>query len=231
MPRRTSNRLAPALCAIGFAACLCVPAPAAAKKKGKQDPSAYAPTPPPPAAMPVVATEGAIFRGTYTPLTSGMRASQIGDVLTIQLVERTSASLTNSTGTDRNGSIGLAPPTTGPLSIISPSDVNMGGTQSFKGKGDAVQANSLSGDITVTIAEVYANGTMLVRGEKRLSLNRGDEVVQVSGIVRAADIGSDNRIPSWRVADAKINYKGKGDIARASRQGWLQRFFSIISPF
>ncbi len=231
MPRRTSNRLVSTLCVLGLGACLALPAPVAAKKKDKQEQSAYAPALPPPAPVPVAATEGAIFRGSYTPLTSGMRASQIGDVLTIQLVERTNASLTNSTGTDRNGSIGLAPPTTGPLSIISSSDVNMGGTQSFKGKGDAVQANSLSGDITVTIAEVYANGTMLVRGEKRLSLNRGDEVVQVSGIIRSADISTDNRIPSWRVADAKINYKGKGDIARASRQGWLQRFFSIISPF
>jgi flagellar L-ring protein precursor FlgH len=72
---------------------------------------------------------------------------------------------------------------------------------------------------------------MLVRGEKFLTLNRGDERLQFSGIVRAADISMDNRIPSTRVADAHIRYTGKGDIARASRQGWLQRFFSIISPF
>ena len=83
----------------------------------------------------------------------------------------------------------------------------------------------------MTIAEVYPNGTMLVKGEKLLTLNRGDERVQISGIVRAIDIGSDNRIASTRVADANIRYVGKGEIARASKQGWLQRFFSIISPF
>jgi flagellar L-ring protein precursor FlgH len=72
---------------------------------------------------------------------------------------------------------------------------------------------------------------MLIRGEKALTLNRGDEHVQLSGIVRAADIGPDNRISSTRIADARISYTGKGEIARASRQGWLQRFFSMVSPF
>jgi flagellar L-ring protein precursor FlgH len=53
----------------------------------------------------------------------------------------------------------------------------------------------------------------------------------MSGIVRAADISPENRILSTRVADAKIRYIGKGEVARASRQGWLQRFFSKVSPF
>lgn len=179
-----------------------------------------------------VTPNGAIFQaGSYAALTSGMRASRVGDVLTITLQERTSAGITNSTGTNRAGNIGLAPPSSGPLSIISSTDLNMGGDQTFKGQGDIVQSNTLSGEVSVTIAAVYPNGTMLVKGEKRIALNRGDEIVQFSGIVRSADITADNRVPSSRVADAKINYRGKGDVARASRQGWLQRFFSIVSPF
>lgn len=229
MPRRTSNRARNIfLIATGIALCA-VPGPILAKKKKQDEVREYAPTAP--VAPPPVEPNGAIFTGAYAPLTSGMRASQVGDILTIALQERTSATITNSTSTGKDGSLGLTPPVTGPLSLISPSDVNMGGSQSFKGKGDANQANTLAGEVTVTIAAVYPNGTMLVRGEKRLALNRGDEFVQISGIVRAADIGTDNRVPSWRVADAQINYKGKGDIARSSSQGWLQRFFSIISPF
>ena len=76
-----------------------------------------------------------------------------------------------------------------------------------------------------------SNGTMLVKGDKLITLNRGDEMVQFSGLVRTADISADNRIISTRVADAHIRYTGKGEIARASKQGWLQKFFSIISPF
>ena len=119
----------------------------------------------------------------------------------------------------------------GPLSLFEPSDIGASGTQAFKGKGDASQSNALSGEVSVTVAAVYPNGTMLVKGEKLLTLNRGDERVQISGIVRAIDVSPDNRVLSTRVANANIRYVGKGEIARASKQGWLQRFFSIISPF
>lgn len=221
MPLRISK-----FCAIALLLC----ASGAVHAKRKEPPESFASTP-----VPVAETappNGAIFQAEgYAALTSGTRASRLGDVLTITLLERTSAGIVNSTGTDRAGNIGLSPPSTGPLSLISSSDINMGGDQSFKGKGNIVQSNSLTGEISVTIAAVYPNGTMLVKGEKRLALNRGDETVQFSGIVRSADITADNRVPSWRVADARIAYRGKGDVARASRQGWLQRFFSVVSPF
>jgi flagellar L-ring protein FlgH len=175
---------------------------------------------------------GAIYQtGHYTPLTSGIRAGHVGDILTVVLAERTSASKANSANTGRNGGIGLTPPSTGPLSLFEPTDVKLSGTQSFKGKGDAAQSNTLSGEITVTVAEIFPNGTMRIRGEKLITLNRGDESIQLSGIVRAADISADNRIASTRIADAHIRYTGKGEIARASQQGWLQRFFAKISPF
>lgn len=185
-------------------------------------------------AMPEPRPNGGIFQVSagYSALTNGARAASVGDIITILLVERTQATKSNSANTNRSGSIGLAPPSTGPFSkLFSASDIASGGTQGFTGKGDAAQSNALSGEITVTIARVYPNGTMLVRGQKALTLNRGDEYVQVSGLVRQADIGPDNRVLSTRVADARITYTGKGEIARASRQGWLQRFFSIISPF
>lgn len=176
---------------------------------------------------------GAIFQAShgYAPLTSGNRASMVGDILTIALVERTQASKTTSQSTDRSGGIGLSPPSTGPLSLFSSSDVGMSGSQDFTGGGQAAQSNALSGEITVTIAEIYPNGTMLVRGQKQLTLNRGDEFIQISGLVRQADITPDNRVASTRVADARITYMGKGEFARSSKQGWLQRFFSRISPF
>lgn len=207
---------------------LLMAAPAQAKEKPAPD--AFAATSPVAHTAPVA--NGAIFQNDgYAALTSGNRASRVGDVLTVMLVERTSASKSNSANTGRNGSVGLTPPTTGPLSLINPTDINMGGDQSFKGKGDAAQSNALSGEVGVTVAAVYPNGTMLVKGEKLITLNRGDERVQFSGLVRSTDINADNRVLSSRIADAKIRYTGKGEIARASQQGWLQRFFSRISPF
>lgn len=210
---------------------LAAPQPAFAKKHKPEQPNAYAATlpdavQPPPA-------DGAIFQASmgYAPLVSGARASMVGDLITIVLVEKTQAQKTNSASTDRSGNIGLTPPTTGPLSFVSATDTQLGGGGTFTGKGAAEQSNQLSGAITVTIAKIYPNGTYLIRGEKELTLNRGQETIQIAGLIRAVDIQSDNSIPSTRVADAKITYTGKGEIARASTQGWLGRFFSRVSPF
>lgn len=206
------------------------PSAAFAKKKPAVE---YMPTYSPGPVQPVQAN-GSIFQAAsgYAPLTSGARAAMVGDVITITLVERTQASKSNSADAGRSGSISLTPPTTGPLSkLFDPSDIAASGSNAFTGKGSASQSNALSGEVTVTVAQVYPNGTMLVKGQKALTLNRGDEFIQISGIVRQADISPDNRVASTRVADAKITYTGKGEIARASRQGWLQRFFTMLSPF
>ncbi|MDO6416549.1 flagellar basal body L-ring protein FlgH [Sphingomonas sp. BIUV-7] len=216
------------------AAILALPSPADAGlfglAKAKDKPS-YAPSYSPPAAAPVA--DGAIFHAAfgYAPLTSGTRAAMVGDVVTILLVEKTQALKSNSANTDRSGSISLTPPVTGPLDFIKGTDIGTSGGGKFDGKGNAAQSNSLNGEISVTIAQVYPNGTMLIRGEKQLTLNRGDEQIQISGIIRPNDISFDNRVLSTRVADARITYTGKGEIARASSQGWLGRFFSRVSPF
>ena len=222
------------------AAVALVPAPAHAsvfgkllKKKPAEDFSAARVEPAAPMPTAPVA-DGAIFQVSagYAALYEGWRARHVGDPLTIVLVERTAASKSSASKIDSKGSFGLTPPTTGPLGgLLSSSDVGASGNRGFNGTGAADQSNSLSGEVSVTVAEVYPNGTMLVRGQKRVTLNRGDEFVQIKGIVRFADVDRDNRVESTRVADAQIAYTGKGDVARASRQGWLSRFFQVVSPF
>src|SRR3546814_6395087 len=117
-------------------------APAAAAAKDDVPDDAFAPTAPAaPAATPA---NGSIFQGGYVPLTSGGRAGRVGDIITIQLVERTIASKSSASGTNRDSSFGLSPPTTGPLSLFLPSDIGMGGGSDFKGKGEASQSNRLA---------------------------------------------------------------------------------------
>jgi flagellar L-ring protein FlgH len=185
-----------------------------------------------PTAAPIT-PNGAIFQPAtgYAPLTSGARAARVGDIVSIILVERTNATTTNSQTSDRAGGIGLSLPTTGPLSILTDSDTRMSGNTEFSGRGAAAQANQLNGEIAVTVVAVHPNGLLEVRGEKRVRINRGDETIQISGLIRPSDIGPDNRVPSTRVANASIGYTGEGEVARASRQGWLQRFFTRVSPF
>ena len=231
----TSRSLRLPCAALGLSlvfATLATPQPARASKTAKAPKiSEYAPTLS--TAQPTPVANGAIFQTSmgYAPLTSGARASSIGDLVTIVLVESTQAQKTNSASTDRSGSVSITPPTTGPLSFFKSTDASVGAGGTFSGKGAAQQSNQLSGAISVTIAQIYPNGTYLLRGEKHLTLNRGDEVIQISGLVRASDIDSFNSVPSTRIADAHITYTGKGEIARASTQGWLGRFFSRVSPF
>jgi flagellar L-ring protein FlgH len=235
MSTRTSDaraRAALALAAFGLFAA----APAHAqlfgigKKQAKEDFSATLPLAEP-VAVPVA--NGGIFQAGdgYAALYEGQRARRVGDALTIVLTEKTSASKSASSKLDSSGGIAITPPSTGNLSLFKSTDASASGSRSFEGAGAADQSNALSGEISVTVAKVFPNGTMLVQGQKRVTLNRGDEFVQIKGLVRPADIDANNRVPSTRVADARIAYTGKGDVARASRQGWLSRFFSVISPF
>lgn len=177
--------------------------------------------------------DGGIFSVSagYAPLHDGRRARAVGDPLTIMLVERTTTAKSAGSKTQRGGGFGITPPTAGPLGFLNPNALKASGESSFNGQGNASQTSSLDGEVTVTIAEVRPNGTALVRGEKRLLLSQGQEWIQFAGIVRLADIDADNRIASSRVADARIEYAGDGAVSRASRQGWLSKFFSAISPF
>lgn len=185
-----------------------------------------------PAALPAPpASTGSIFAAGYAPLHAGNRARAVGDPLTILLVEQTSAAKSVSSKSNKGGKASIAPPKSGPLSFLKADALNLGSDSSFNGQGSAGQTSTLDSTLSVTIAEVRAGGTALVRGEKRMLLSQGDEWVRFSGIVRLADIDEDNSIASTRVADARIEYSGRGALQRASRQGWLGRFFNMISPF
>jgi len=185
-----------------------------------------------PVAAPIQpAGDGSIFNvATYAPLHMGLRASRVGDPVTILLVESTTASKTVASKSNKSGGASITPPSAGPLSV-NPDALKASSNSTFNGQGNATQTSSLASTLSVTIAEVRPNGTALVRGEKRMLLSQGNEWIQFSGIVRLIDIDLENRIPSSRVADAHIEYSGKGALQRASKQGWLGQFFNMISPF
>ena len=220
---------ATALVWIGVIALLLAPNHAHAKKP----PEGFAASMPPIAAPPPALADGAIFHvGTgYAALVEGSRARHVGDPITVLLVESTSTSKSAGSKTQKSGSFNVIPPTAGPLGFLNPNSLNASGGSSFNGTGNTTQTSSLSGSVAVTIAEVRANGTALVKGEKRLLLSQGQEWVQLSGIVRLADLDEQSRISSAQIADARIEYTGNGAINRAAKEGWLSKFFNIVSPF
>ncbi len=192
-----------------------------------------APVMPAPAATP----DGAIYEaGLDIRLFEDLRANRVGDILTVRLNEQTAASKSASTSTDKSTSADYAAPTVlgrpvtrDGVPILSGS---LDGQQSFEGEGASSQSNSLQGDITVTVVERLANGNLRVRGEKWVTLNQGEEFIQLSGIIRPYDIEPDNSVSSRKVADARITYSSKGVLAAANRMGFLSRFFnSILNPY
>lgn len=228
MRTRRFNRTVGLLLAGGLAFML---SPADAKK-ARPKPGFEATLPLPPAQPPAVA-DGAIFQASsgYAALHEGNRARAVGDLLTVVLVERITSSKSATSKTARDGGFSITPPTAGPLDFLNANALKASGGSSFNGNGAAAQQSALGGEVSVTIAKLLGNGSAIVKGQKRLTLSQGEEWVQFSGIVRLADIDQMNRIASTRVADAQIEYSGNGQVARASREGWLQRFFNMISPF
>ena len=181
---------------------------------------------------------GSLFQtGRDVALFENPVAGRSGDILTIHLVESTSASKKSSTSTKKatNASLGTGttvlgkPLTAGGNNVLS---AGIGDSSDFSGEGNSAQSNTLSGDITVTVAKRYSNGNLVIQGQKWLTLNQGQEYVRIQGLVRQADIQPDNTIPSTKVANATISYAGKGALADANAKGWLARFFdSPLTPF
>jgi flagellar L-ring protein precursor FlgH len=200
--------------------------------------------------LPATQTNGAIYQADFdNNYFTDRKAFRVGDIITISLNERTQASKNASSQIQKDSSVDIGAPNIfgmaiapkNPLSGLSALgmtndnlslEAGYGAERSTQGSGQTGQSNSLSGSITVTIAEVYPNGVLAVRGEKWLTLNTGDELVRISGIVRADDISTDNVVSSTRIADARITYSGTGAFANASKPGWLDRFFlSPLFPF
>lgn len=197
---------------------------------GAREDLAYTPTYPIDESEVESPMDGSLFSAASSrDLFADRKARLVGDILTINLTERTQASKSSSTTTKKDDSVDLGAPTLfGKETSINgrPLSFGVNGARAFSGEGQSSQSNQLTGQITVTVAQRLRNGALLVRGEKLLNINQGQEMVRISGIVRPEDIAQDNTVSSTRVADARIAYTGRGTLADANTQGWLARFFN-----
>ena len=175
--------------------------------------------------------DGAIY-SAYRPIRifEDTKARRVGDILTITLAEQTDANTKSSTTTAKDDALSLSAGTIFGRPVTYEGDTILqaasDASRSFSGSGDSSQSNSLSGEITVTVTQVLANGNLVVAGEKIISINQGAEYVRVSGIIRPEDVNGNNTVVSSKVANAKISYGGGGALAEVNTKGWLSRFFS-----
>ncbi len=216
------------LLAIQLSACQILNAP---PKVDVAEPTYVRPTP---VVVPTV-NNGAIFQATqYRPLFEDHRARLVGDTITVRIVEKVSATQTNTSKLDKSGTVGAS--LTG-LPGVSANSFGagrtvVGGTSSnaFQGKGSTESSNDFSGTITAIVTEVLPNGHLVIAGEKQIGVNHNVDVLRFSGQVDPRAIQPGNSVPSAQIANVRIENRGRGAQAEAQGTGWLARFFLNVLP-
>lgn len=172
---------------------------------------------------------------TFRPMFEDNRARFIGDILTIQIQENIDASQNNSTTAKNSSSTSIDVPLLKGF-FLGQADLpalsgSAKGDRDFNGNGTTAAKNQFNGTLTVTVSDVLPNGYLRVVGEKQIGTNREVQTLRFSGIVNPATVGVGNVVPSSKVADARIEYRGQGAIDSAVAMGWLARFFLTVLPF
>ncbi|MFT4653976.1 MAG: flagellar L-ring protein precursor FlgH [Patiriisocius sp.] len=178
-----------------------------------------------------ISSTGSLFSAAMAnSLYSDVKARRVGDIITVTLRENTNASKSAGNSSSKESTVDVKPMLGlgGNAILIGKEAIQLGvdGSNEFAGDAQATQSNSLQGSISVTVVEVLANQNLIIRGEKWLTLNTGNEYIRLTGVIRPADISPTNNIQSNKIANARIQYSGTGSFARAQEKGWLTTFFS-----
>ena len=157
------------------------------------------------------------------------KASQIGDAVTILIVEASSAVNGAETSTARDSKLGVSggyqndavfrnTPVGGGLGVSGSS------TNGFKGSGSTSTKGSVQAKLSAKIIEIDDNGNLMIEGTRNIVINKEEQIIKVSGTIRPQDIGPDNTIYSYNISDAVISYKGEGSVSDVQKPGWFTRF-------
>lgn len=189
----------------------------------------------------VTPSDGAIFHAGVNerPLFEDVRARNVGDILTISIVESTTGSRSRSVGSSSSSSMADSTPNVavGALAKVLVKPISITGSSSNKSAnaGTGAATETLTGTIAVTVIEVLANGNLLVSGEKQVALNNSDEFIRFSGVVNPISISNQNVVLSTQVADVHLEYKNAGEMSQVMNDtqalGFLGRFFMSVLPF
>ena len=187
--------------------------------------------PPPPPVQTV--NNGAIFQPSqYRPLFEDHRARLPGDTLTVQIVEKVSASQKSTSSIDKSGTLDGAITALPGINPNSFGRAAIGGSSAntFGGKGATESSNDFSGTITVLVTGVLPNGHLMIQGEKQIGVNANVDVLRFSGQVDPRAIQAGNSVPSTQVANVRVEHRSRGQQADAQVMGLLARFFLSVMP-
>ncbi|WP_377161406.1 flagellar basal body L-ring protein FlgH [Roseateles sp. UC29_93] len=188
-----------------------------------------------PEPIPASANNGAIYQNAnYRPLFEDHRARLVGDIVTVTITEKVSATQKSSSELDKNGAIGASVSAIPGIAANSfgGGRAELTGSSSNKstGKGTNENTNDFSGTITAVVTGVLPNGHLLISGEKQVGVNANVDVLRFYGQVDPQSIRQGNIVASTAIANVRVEQRGRGAVADAHGIGWLSRFFLNLSP-
>ncbi len=197
-----------------------------------------------PVAAPTANNNGAIFStAAYRPMFEDRRPRYVGDIVTINITENTSATKANGSSGSKEGDATFTTdaqvrnnvPIVGGLLSKAPfgnlTSFSANSANSYTDKAAGNSSNVFTGTITATVVDVLPNGNLVVSGEKQVALDKGTEFVRFSGVVNPDTITQGNFVPSTKVADARIEYRTNSKVDAAAIASVFARFFLSMSPW
>jgi flagellar L-ring protein precursor FlgH len=180
----------------------------------------------------LLSATGAVAENLYrhdnwAALASDRRASAVGDILTVVVLENATATNSAQTGTSRDSRLG-GTITAGHTGSGINEGASLGLSGSFGGNGQTSRAGRMVAQISVHVDSIYPNGDLAISGASALNISGERTNIRIRGRVRPADIAGDNSVVSARIADAQIDYDGSGFVSRSARPGLFQRIFSFL---
>ncbi len=166
--------------------------------------------------------------GRFQSLFSDYKAHRVGDLVTIYIVEFSSASNSSSANTKNENQASVSGSGSGALNFIPLFGMNAKYGNEYKGNGMVTQQGQLKAKMSAKIVEATASGMLKIEGNKILDVNGDKQVTVLTGWVRPEDITSENVVYSYNIADAQISYKGKGMSSSAAKPGWVTRIVNWI---
>jgi len=185
------------------------------------------------AAEPRPVTGSLYHRASYRPPFEDRRARMVGDVVTILITEKVTASQKSTSNSKRTSSVdgGISAFPFAAATSLAKLSVNASTNNDFAGGGGTESANQFSGTITTTVVEVLPNGHLVVTGDKQIGVNQNVDGLRFSGTVDPLSIQAGGLVSSTQVANARIESRGRGAQNEAQTVGWIARVLLAFFPF
>ncbi|MFH1144589.1 MAG: flagellar basal body L-ring protein FlgH [Candidatus Eisenbacteria bacterium] len=174
------------------------------------------------------ASPGSLWGEDARPLFRHRKAVEIGDVVTVIIIEDASATNQSQLKTSKEDEVDLEGSGVGKLDFIPLFGAEFDYKKEHQGRGQTSLSGQMSARVTATVVDVLPDGNLVVEGSRTVKINEDTDQITLRGVVRPEDIRADNTVLSTYLAEAQISYSGSGPGKNPSRQGLIAKIFDLL---